>query len=178
MAGDSATVASFYRAQEPVSAGSDWLTVIGTRGRTISYPVSCELTSCLASLPQWFPFFFIPPLSRALSLSLVLSPSCSLTLSMRGNNTGLRFAELYLPAVLMGMQYDNVVILNCQEHSLVHSICCHSGGFPCWLRSNRGTHIVCSSGTVVAFEVHEVGRLQKGTEDYSSSDWTGLWCLL
>lgn len=71
-------VDSLCRAQEPVSAGSDWLTVIGTRGRTISYPVSCELTSCLASLPQWFPFFS-PPLSL---LALSLSPCEGIALAL------------------------------------------------------------------------------------------------
>lgn len=138
-------------AEKPVSSTSDWLTVIGTKGRTVSYPVSCELTSCLTILPLWLPFYslFHSSLNLFFSFSrtaahsrLCVCVTVRIPLWGLGKNIGSGLTELYLPVGPLGTWTECVVILNCQKHSLVLHICClnhHSGGFCSWLSSNKGT---------------------------------------
>ena len=107
--------------------GSDWLTVITVRGKTISFTVYCKLShntwpaSPATSLLSVFFFFYCLPLSPSVFLKISPAP---LSHFPTVENWELTIgSQICVPAAPKGLQYDNAVVLKCHS-GLFHPICC------------------------------------------------------
>lgn len=102
-------VNGLHGAQEPVT---DSLTVNGSKRRTISYPVSCELPHH-AWPTFFFVFFFFHSLSLSRSVFVRNSPTPPHISPLWRIEVDLGFAKLYPPAVSKDTLYVSAVLLNC-----------------------------------------------------------------